>query len=191
MACSSVFTTLLSRFFRLWQATATRTHFCTALEWGLGPLFFDRCEQTTLRLLRQIVKAVAAAGPGRADIADAEVCFPTVLLQGCGNRLAAVMAQFVNILPVFRHRLQKYLGIGDSRFGPIFSVGLLLGMVSVLAAGMALERLGPVTMSRCSFSGAGAMVSVAYTAGRRRGGEAKDFEAKIKAAQTAVLDPAM
>ncbi len=82
-----------------------------------------------------------------------------------GLSTVSSLAQYVNVLPIFRESLQKYLGIGDGRFGLIFSVGPLLGMASVLAAGMYLERWGPVAMIRWALSGTAAGMAVLAVAG--------------------------
>ncbi len=73
--------------------------FRAALEWGLGPLFFDRIAQRTIRLLKAIVKEVAAADPAKADIAAAELRFHAAMLKGCGNRLAALLGHIY--VPIF------------------------------------------------------------------------------------------
>ena len=79
---------------------ADAQEFRAALEWGFGPLALARIAPATIRDLRAVVRAVAAAGPGKADIEAAEVRFHTVLTAGAGNRLAALFAHLY--VPLFR-----------------------------------------------------------------------------------------
>ncbi len=63
-----------------------------------------------------------------------------------------VIGQYPAILPLFRSRLMEYLGIGDVRFGLIFSVGYGAGIVGVLIAG-AIDRWGARRIIRLCLAG--------------------------------------
>ena len=57
------------------------------------------------------------------------------------------------MLPVFRDSLQSYLGIGDARFGLLFSLAAFAGVASVVAGGVMVDRRGPVAVMRLGFAG--------------------------------------
>ena len=67
--------------------------------------------------------------------------------------LFVALTQYVGYLPVFRDRLQAYLGIGADRFGLLFSMGPLVGVGAVLASGSLLNQFGPARMIRCCLWG--------------------------------------
>jgi len=76
--------------------------------------------------------------------------------------VVTVVASYRGVLPVFRSHLMEYLGIGDSRFGLLFSIGSLTGLGGVLFGGHLIDRWGPRRVIRICLVGMGcAMVLVA------------------------------
>jgi len=73
----------------------------------------------------------------------------------------------VGILPVFRDRLQGYLGIDDRGFGLLFGLGPLVGVAGVVAAGVLLRRVGPVAMIRWALQGTAAGMLLLAAGGRQ------------------------
>lgn len=59
-----------------------------------------------------------------------------------------VLAMSMNMLPIYRQYLQKYLAIGDADFGVLFSMGPLVGIAVALLAGPLVERKGTLRMLR-------------------------------------------
>ncbi len=77
--------------------------------------------------------------------------------------LLAIFAGYKGVLPVFRSHLMEYLGIGDARFGFLFSIGSLAGLSSVLFGGQLLDLWGPRRVIRICLIGIGcAMLVVAF-----------------------------
>ena len=75
--------------------------FRAALEWGLVPLVLANAAESTIRALRSIIRDVAAAPPGRAELNVADARFHIAMTAGCGNRLATLLAHLYG--PVFRY----------------------------------------------------------------------------------------
>ena len=67
--------------------------------------------------------------------------------------MLVVMGQYKGVLPIFRDTLREYLDITIAQFGLLFSVGPLIGVVSVLFGGMFVDRLGAVRMIRYCLQG--------------------------------------
>jgi len=80
--------------------------------------------------------------------------------------ILAILAQYYMFLPVFRDRLQDYLGIGDARFGTLFALAPLAGAAAIFASGPLLARLGPVRLLRLSLWGVAAGLLLLALAGR-------------------------
>ena len=81
--------------------------------------------------------------------------------------LLFVLTQYVNVLPIFRDRLQSYLAVSGGHMALIFGIGPLAGALAVLAAGPMLNRVGPVRMIRLALLGqAAGMILVAACGGR-------------------------
>jgi MFS family permease len=81
--------------------------------------------------------------------------------------IVAVIAGYMGILPVFRSYLMRYLGIGDDRFGLLFSIGSITGLSSVLFGGRLIDRWGPRRIIRISLTGIGlSMLLVAFSGQR-------------------------
>ena len=59
-----------------------------------------------------------------------------------------VLSEARIMLPVFRDTLQRHLGIGDEQFGLLFSLPLLLGMLTVIPGGALTDRWGPRRVMR-------------------------------------------
>jgi len=79
----------------------------------------------------------------------------------------AVISGYMGILPVFRSYLMRYLGIGDDRFGLLFSIGSITGLSSVLLGGRLIDRWGPRRVIRISMTGIGfSMLTVAFSGQR-------------------------
>lgn len=57
--------------------------------------------------------------------------------------IVAVLAGYVDVLPIFRSHRMEYLEIGNDRFGLLFSIGPMAGFTSVLFGGMLIDRWGP------------------------------------------------
>jgi len=53
-----------------------------------------------------------------------------------------ILAAFFYILPVFRGRLQTYLGIGDNHFGLLFSLIPIVGIGGGMFGGALIDRIG-------------------------------------------------
>ena len=70
-----------------------------------------------------------------------------------GALLLLTVGRSVGMLPVFRDSLQSYLGIGDARFGLLFSLAAFAGVASVVAGGVMVDRRGPVAVMRLGFAG--------------------------------------
>lgn len=74
----------------------------------------------------------------------------------------ALVAGYMGILPVFRSHLKDYLGIGDDKFGLLFAIGPVTGLVSLALGGPLIDRWGARRMIRICVTGVGgAMLMVA------------------------------
>ena len=69
--------------------------------------------------------------------------------------IVVVLAGYLDALPVFRSHLMQYLEIGDARFGLLFGIGSLTGLVSVFCGGQLLDRWGPRRLIRICVAGLG------------------------------------
>jgi GntR family transcriptional repressor for pyruvate dehydrogenase complex len=87
--------------------------FRAALEWGFGPLMFERTTAGTIRTMRQAVESVEAQGKTWSDINAAEIRYHTALIAGCGNRLASLFAHLYG--PIFRIDTGSRPTAGDLR----------------------------------------------------------------------------
>lgn len=67
--------------------------------------------------------------------------------------LLAALAGCVCMLPVFREELQSYLGIGDRRFGLLFSIIEIAGIVPILTAAVLIKQKGPQAIIRLCLIG--------------------------------------
>ncbi len=77
--------------------------------------------------------------------------------------ILVVCTGYKSVLPVFRSHLMHYLDIGDDRFGLLFSLAALTGLVSVLFGGQLLDRWGPRRMIRICLTGlGGSMLVIAF-----------------------------
>ena len=79
----------------------------------------------------------------------------------------AVLAGYLGVLPIFRSHLKAYLGIGDARFGFLFSIGALPGLVSVLLGGQLVDRWGPRRVIRVGLLGIGSAMLIIALCGAR------------------------
>lgn len=76
-----------------------------------------------------------------------------------------VLSRIAGMLPVFRDVLQEYLKIGDQRYGLMFSIGLVGGLLTVLPAGVLADRRGPVAIIRLGLVGAAVALGLLACAG--------------------------
>ena len=76
-----------------------------------------------------------------------------------------LLAQYFMIMPVFRGRLQTYLGIGDNRFGLLFSLLSVVGIPGVLFGGVLIDRIGARRGIRLGLLGIGSAMLVLACAG--------------------------
>lgn len=74
------------------------------------------------------------------------------LLAALGVSVVTVLAGYLNILPIFRGQLQRYLNIDDPQFGLLFGLGPLAA-TSVIFAGALIGRLGAIRLIRFSLIG--------------------------------------
>ncbi|TVR58788.1 MAG: MFS transporter [Spirochaetaceae bacterium] len=79
----------------------------------------------------------------------------------------AILAGHRDILPVFRSHFMEYLTIGDGRFGMLFSIGAVTGLLGVLFGGRIIDRLGPRRVIRVCVTGVGAAMFIAAFGGAR------------------------
>ncbi len=79
--------------------------------------------------------------------------------------LMAVVAGYKGVLPVFRSYLLDYLGIGDRRFGFLFSIYSMTGLCSVLFGGQLIDRYGPRRVIHICMAGVGAAMLMIAAAG--------------------------
>jgi len=71
----------------------------------------------------------------------------------------AVVAGYMGILPVFRSHLKDYLGIGDDKFGLLFAIGPVTGLVSLALGGPLIDRWGARRMIRICVTGVAGLFS--------------------------------
>lgn len=75
-----------------------------AMEWGLGPLMFQRAEAGTVRKLRAVVEQ-ARATDCLVELNRLETAFHVTLVASCGNRLGLLFAHLYS--PLFQSRPQN------------------------------------------------------------------------------------